>query len=73
MGSIMITHSLADLDELATEEDPRQGPHDHGPRRDHRLGRLPPRELARVAEIAPLTAPNGHRWRPGRPRAEKTR
>ena len=56
MAHIMITHSLADLDALATEED-RAGPRVHGLLRDHRAAGLPPRELARVAEITPLTGP----------------
>jgi hypothetical protein len=57
MAHIMITHSLADLDALTT-------PHDRAKARGFAdrsaitvLAGLPPRELARVAEITPLTGP----------------
>ena len=57
MGTIMITHSLADLDALATSAD-------RGKARGFVercaitvMGGLPPRELARVREITPLTGP----------------
>ncbi|WP_242911517.1 hypothetical protein [Actinomadura terrae] len=53
----MITHSLADLDSLATEEDrvKAQGFADRSAITV--LAGLPPRELARVNEITPLTGP----------------
>jgi hypothetical protein len=57
MASIMITHSLADLDALATEEDRAKGRGFIDRSAITVLAGLPPRELARVAEITPLTAP----------------
>jgi hypothetical protein len=57
MGSIMITHSLADLDALASEEDRAKARGFLDRSAITVLGGLPPRELARVAEITPLTAP----------------
>jgi hypothetical protein len=57
MGSIMITHSLADLDALATEEDRAKARGFIERSAITVLGGLPPRELARVHEITPLTGP----------------
>ena len=57
MSSMMITHSLADLDALATEED-RAKARGFVERSAITVMRgLPPRELARVHEITPLTGP----------------
>jgi hypothetical protein len=57
MASIMITHSLADLDALATEEDRAKARGFMDRSAITVLAGLPPRELARVSEITPLTAP----------------
>ncbi|WP_243772661.1 hypothetical protein [Actinomadura barringtoniae] len=57
MASIMITHSLADLDALATEEDRAKARGFAERSAITVLAGLPPRELARVGEIAPLTGP----------------
>jgi hypothetical protein len=57
MGSIMITHSLADLDALATEADRAKARGFVERSAITVMGGLPPRELARLAEITPLTAP----------------
>ena len=57
MASIMITHSLADLDALATEEDRAKARGFADRCAITVLARLPPRELARVHEITPLTEP----------------
>ena len=57
MGHIMITHSLADLDALATEEDRARARGFMDRSAITVLAGLPPRELARVSEITPLTAP----------------
>jgi len=57
MGSIMITHSLADLDALATEEDRAKARGFVERSAITVMGGLPPRELARVNEITPLTEP----------------
>jgi hypothetical protein len=57
MGSIMITHSLADLDALATEEDRAKARGFIERSAITVMGGLPPRELARVHEITPLTGP----------------
>jgi hypothetical protein len=57
MGSIMITHSLADLDALATEEDRAKARGFIERSAITVMGGLPPRELARVNEITPLTGP----------------
>jgi hypothetical protein len=54
---IMITHSLADLDALATEEDRARARGFMDRSAITVLAGLPPRELARVAEITPLTGP----------------
>ena len=57
MASIMITHSLADLDALATPEDRAKARGFMDRSAITVLAGLPPRELARVAEITPLTGP----------------
>jgi hypothetical protein len=57
MASIMITHSLADLDALATEEDRARARGFMERSAITVLAGLPPRELARVNEITPLTGP----------------
>jgi hypothetical protein len=57
MGSIMITHSLADLDALATEEDRAKARGFADRCAITVLAGLPPRELARVHQITPLTGP----------------
>ena len=57
MGTIMITHSLADLDALATEEDRAKARGFAERCAITVMGGLPPRELARVNEITPLTGP----------------
>ena len=57
MASIMITHSLADLDALATEEDRAKARGFMDRSAITVLAGLPPRELARVSEITPLTGP----------------
>jgi hypothetical protein len=57
MGSIMVTHSLADLDALATEEDRAKARGFVERSAITVMGGLPPRELARVNEITPLTRP----------------
>ena len=57
MGSIMITHSLADLDALATEGDRAKARGFIERSAITVLGGLLPRELARVHEITPLTGP----------------
>ncbi len=57
MASIMITHSLADLDTLATEEDRAKARGFMDRSAITVLAGLPPRELTRVTEITPLTGP----------------
>jgi hypothetical protein len=57
MASIMITHSLADLDALATEEDRARARGFMDRSAITVLAGLPPRELDRVNEITPLTQP----------------
>jgi hypothetical protein len=57
MGSIMITHSLADLDALATPEDRAKARGFIERSAITIMSGLPPRELARVSEITPLTGP----------------
>ena len=57
MASIMITHSLADLDALATEEDRAKARGFIDRSAITVLAGLPPRELARVSQITPLTGP----------------
>jgi len=57
MAHIMVTHSLADLDALATGEDRARARGFLDRSAITVLAGLPPRELARVAEITPLTGP----------------
>ena len=57
MASIMITHSLADLDALPAEEDRAKARGFADRCAITVLAGLPPRELARVSEITPLTGP----------------
>ena len=57
MAHIMITHSLADLDALTTDEDRAKARGFLDRSAITVLAGLPPRELARVAEITPLTGP----------------
>ncbi|TDE22073.1 hypothetical protein E1289_30295 [Actinomadura sp. 6K520] len=57
MASIMITHSLADLDALPTEQDRAKAKGFADRSAITVLAGLPPRELARVHEIVPLTGP----------------
>ncbi len=57
MASIMITHSLADLDALATEEDRAKARGFADRCAITVLAGLPPRELARVHQITPLSGP----------------
>jgi hypothetical protein len=57
MASVMITHSLADLDALATEEDRAKARGFAERSAITILAGLPPRELARVNDITPLTGP----------------
>jgi hypothetical protein len=57
MGTIMITHSLADLDALATSADRAKARGFVERCAITVMGGLPPRELARVNEITPLTEP----------------
>jgi len=55
MASLMVTHSLADLDALPTEEDRAKARGFVDRSAITVLGGLPPRELDRVEEVAPLT------------------
>ncbi len=57
MAHIMITHSLADLDALATEADRARARGFMDRSAITVLAGLPPRELAKVNEITPLTEP----------------
>jgi hypothetical protein len=57
MAHIMITHSLADLDALPTEEDRARARGFMDRSAITVLAGLPPRELARVTEVTPLTEP----------------
>jgi hypothetical protein len=57
MASIMVTHSLADLDALDTEEDRAKARGFADRCAITVLAGLPPRELARVHQITPLTRP----------------
>jgi hypothetical protein len=74
MASIMVTHSLADLDALATEEDRAKARGFAERCAITVLAGLPPRELDRVHQITPLTGPEHDlvaswsapdSWRPG--------
>ena len=57
MAHIMITHSLADLDALTTEEDRARARGFMDRSAITVLAGLPPRELDRVNDITPLTGP----------------
>jgi hypothetical protein len=57
MGSIMVTHSLADLDALPSPEDRAKARGFVERSAITVMSGLPPRELARVNEITPLTGP----------------
>jgi hypothetical protein len=57
MGSIMVTHSLADLDALPSPEDRAKARGFVERSAIVVMGGLPPRELARLHEITPLTRP----------------
>lgn len=57
MASIMVTHSLADLDALASEEDRAKARGFIDRCAITVLAGLPPRELARVTQVTPLTGP----------------
>jgi hypothetical protein len=57
IGSIMITHSLADLDALPSPEDRAKARGFVERSAITVMGGLSPRELARVSEITPLTGP----------------
>ena len=74
MACIMITHSLADLDALPTEEDRAKARGFMERSAITVLAALPPRELAQVSQITPLTRPERdlvaswsapESWRPG--------
>jgi hypothetical protein len=74
MASILVTHSLADLDALATEEDRAKARGFADRCAITVLAGLPPRELERVHQITPLTGPERElvtswsapeSWRPG--------
>jgi hypothetical protein len=74
MASIMVTHSLADLDALATEEDRAKARGFADRCAITVLAGLPPHELERVQQITPLTGPERElvtswsapdSWRPG--------
>ena len=56
-ASVMITHSLADLDALATEEDRAKARGFAERSAITVLAALPPRELEKVSQIVPLTGP----------------
>ena len=55
MASVMVTHSLADLDALPTEEDRAKARGFVDRSAITAMAGLPPRELARVHEIMPMT------------------
>lgn len=57
MASVMVTHSLADLEALATEEDRAKARGFVDRSAILVMAGLPPRELARVHQITPLTNP----------------
>ncbi|KDA40859.1 hypothetical protein [Frankia sp. B2] len=59
MASLMVTHSLADLDALVTEEDRAKARGFIDRAAITVLAGLPPRELTRVQEITPLTDAEG--------------
>jgi hypothetical protein len=57
MGSIMVTHSLADLDALPTDEDRAKAQGFVERSAIKILAGLPPRELDRVGQVIKLTGP----------------
>ena len=57
MSSVMITHSLADLDALPTEEDRAEARGFIDRCAITITAGLPPRELARVTQVTPMTGP----------------
>jgi hypothetical protein len=57
MSSVMITHSLADLDALPTEEDRAKARGFIDRCAITITAGLPPRELARVTQVTPMTGP----------------
>jgi hypothetical protein len=57
MSSVMITHSLADLDALATDEDRAKARGFIDRCAITICAGLPPRELAKVNEVTPMTGP----------------
>jgi hypothetical protein len=57
MSSIMITHSLADLDALATEEDRAKARGFIERCAITITAGLPPRELAKISQVTPMTGP----------------
>lgn len=57
MSSVMITHSLADLDALPTEEDRAKARGFIDRCAITVCAGLPPRELARVTQVTPMTVP----------------
>lgn len=57
MASVMVTHSLADLEALATEEDRAKARGFVDRSAILVMAGLPPRELSRVHQITPLTNP----------------
>ncbi|MEU8309852.1 hypothetical protein AB0C84_40405 [Actinomadura sp. NPDC048955] len=74
MASVMITHSLADLDALPTGEDRAKARGFMERSAITVLAGLPPRELARVTQVTPLTTPEAEMvaswsapdsWQPG--------
>ncbi|RMI43981.1 hypothetical protein EBO15_14580 [Actinomadura harenae] len=74
MASIMITHSLSDLDALPSEEDRAKARGFAERAAITVLAGLPPRELGRIHQITPLTGPEQHlvaswsapdSWQPG--------
>jgi hypothetical protein len=74
MASVMITHSLADLDALATEEDRAKARGFIDRSAIKVFAALPPRELEQLNRITPLTGPEQQMvagwsapdsWRPG--------
>ncbi|MFC3998112.1 hypothetical protein ACFOVU_19440 [Nocardiopsis sediminis] len=74
MASVMVTHSLSDLEALANEEDRAKARGFVDRSAIMILAGLPPRELARVNQITPLTEPESglvsswsspDSWQPG--------
>ncbi|MEU7942493.1 hypothetical protein [Microbispora bryophytorum] len=74
MASVMVTHSLSDLDALTAEEDRAKARGFADRSAITVLAGLPPRELTRVSEVTPLTSPEAElvaswsapdSWQPG--------